>query len=119
MRPPRLGSQLPPIWLRRSTPMACTSSTEPDASLALLCILLLPFQGAAIAGIPAGHVVSHGLERDLVNLDSTGRGAGYFTFIEGVGLPWPARNSFKIHYTKDLRPEKKGASSASKTRKPR
>jgi hypothetical protein len=54
----------------------------------IFCTLLLSFQGAAIAGIPAGHVASHGLERDMVNLDGTGQGAGYFTFIEGIPGPF-------------------------------
>jgi hypothetical protein len=54
----------------------------------ILCTLLLPFQVAAIGGIPAGHVASHGLERDIVNADGTGEGAGYFTFIEGIPGPF-------------------------------
>jgi hypothetical protein len=54
----------------------------------MICGLLLPLQGAAIAGVPAGHVVSHGLERDKVNRDGTGVGAGYFTFIEGIPGPF-------------------------------
>jgi hypothetical protein len=54
----------------------------------ILCTLLLPFQVAAIGGIPAGHVASHGLERDIVNADGTGEGAGYFTFIEGISGPF-------------------------------
>ncbi len=51
---------------------------------AVVCTLFLPFQVAAIGGIPAGHVASHGLERDIVYADGTGEGAGYFTFIEGI-----------------------------------
>jgi hypothetical protein len=31
-----------------------------------------------------GQVASHGLERDAVNADGTGEGAGYFTFIQGI-----------------------------------
>ena len=54
----------------------------------VICSLLLPLQGAAIAGVPAGHVASHGLERDIVNADGTGAGAGYFTFIEGIPGPF-------------------------------
>ena len=42
---------------------------------AILCTFLLPFQVAAIGGVPAGHVASHGLERDIVNADGTGEGA--------------------------------------------
>jgi hypothetical protein len=30
------------------------------------------------AGYPAGHAATHGIERDLVNADGTGEGAGYF-----------------------------------------
>jgi hypothetical protein len=55
---------------------------------AILCTLLLCFQVAAIGGVPAGHVASHGLERDIVYADGTGEGAGYFTFIEGVPGPF-------------------------------
>jgi hypothetical protein len=54
----------------------------------ILCTLLLPFQVVAIGGIPAGHIASHGLERDMVNADGTGEGAGYFTFIEGIPDPF-------------------------------
>jgi hypothetical protein len=53
----------------------------------IICTLLLPFQVAAIGEVPAGHVASHGLERDIVNADGTGEGAGYFTFIEGIPDP--------------------------------
>ena len=52
-----------------------------------ICTLLLPLQVAAIGGVPGGHVASHGLERDVVNADGTGEGAGYFTFIEGIPGP--------------------------------
>jgi hypothetical protein len=54
----------------------------------IFCTLLLAFHGAAIGGIPAGHVASHGIERDSVNADGTGEGAGYFTFIEGIPGPF-------------------------------
>jgi hypothetical protein len=54
----------------------------------IICTLLLPLQIAAIAGVPAGRVASHGLERDVVNADGTGEGAGYFTFIEGIPGPF-------------------------------
>src|SRR5260370_41996936 len=40
-----------------------------------------------MGGIPAGHIASHGLERDMVNADGTGEG-GYFTFIEGIPDPF-------------------------------
>ena len=54
----------------------------------ICCALLLAFQGRPAEGaIPAGHVSSHGLERDMVNADGTGQGAGYFTFIEGIPGP--------------------------------
>jgi hypothetical protein len=36
------------------------------------------------AAEPSGQVASHGLERDAVNADGTGEGAGYFTFIRGI-----------------------------------
>jgi hypothetical protein len=36
------------------------------------------------AGEPSGNVASHGVERDAVNADGTGEGAGYFTFIQGI-----------------------------------
>lgn len=42
----------------------------------------------AIAEVPAGHVASHGVERDAINADGTGQGAGYFTFIEGIPGPF-------------------------------
>jgi hypothetical protein len=54
----------------------------------ILCTLLLPLQVAAIDRIPAGHVASHGLERDIFYADGTGEGAGYFTFIEGIPGPF-------------------------------
>jgi hypothetical protein len=57
------------------------------ATPSICCALLLAFQWAADGAIPAGHVASHGLERDMVNADGTGQGAGYFTFIEGIPGP--------------------------------
>jgi hypothetical protein len=56
----------------------------------------IPISGAE----PSGQVASHGLERDAVNADGTGEGAGYFTFIQGVagslfsGLPSEATAFF-------------------------
>jgi hypothetical protein len=42
----------------------------------------------AIAEVPAGHIASHGLERDAINADGTGEGVGYFTFLEGIPGPF-------------------------------
>jgi hypothetical protein len=56
--------------------------------LASIIYTLFCIQGAAIATVPAGHVASHGLERDIINADGTGEGAGYFTFIEGIPGPF-------------------------------
>jgi hypothetical protein len=46
----------------------------------LLISTQIPISGAE----PGGQVASHGLERDAVNADGTGEGAGYFTFIAGI-----------------------------------
>jgi hypothetical protein len=46
--------------------------------------LLLSTQIPIGAAEPSGQVASHGLERDAVNADGTGEGAGYFTFIQGI-----------------------------------
>ena len=46
----------------------------------LLVSTQIPISGAE----PGGQVASHGLERDAVNADGTGEGAGYFTFIAGI-----------------------------------
>jgi hypothetical protein len=46
--------------------------------------LLLSMQIPSVAAEPGGQVASHGLERDAVNADGTGEGAGYFTFIQGI-----------------------------------
>jgi hypothetical protein len=56
----------------------------------ILMIWLLSFfaQYSASAEVPAGHVASHGIERDAINADGTGEGAGYFTFIEGIPGPF-------------------------------
>ena len=73
---------------------------------AILCTFLLPFQVAAIGGVPAGHVASHGLERDIIYSDGTGEGAGYFTFMEGIpgpffaGLPSEATAFFTFRTTR-------------------
>jgi hypothetical protein len=62
----------------------------------LLVSTQIPISGAE----PSGQVASHGLERDAVNADGTGEGAGYFTFIQGVagslfsGLPSEATAFF-------------------------
>jgi hypothetical protein len=46
----------------------------------LLICTQIPLAGAE----PAGQVASHGLERDAVNADGTGEGAGHFIFIQGI-----------------------------------
>jgi hypothetical protein len=46
--------------------------------------LLISTQIPIVAAEPAGQVASHGVERDAVNADGTGQGAGYFTFIQGI-----------------------------------
>jgi hypothetical protein len=46
--------------------------------------LSLSTQIPIAAAEPSGQVASHGLERDAVNADGTGEGAGYFTFIQGI-----------------------------------
>lgn len=56
----------------------------------ILMIWLLSFfaQYSAAAEVPAGHIASYGIERDAINADGTGEGAGYFTFIEGIPGPF-------------------------------
>src|SRR6201987_5141575 len=46
--------------------------------------LVIGTQIPTLAAEPGGQVASHGLERDAVNADGTGEGAGYFTFIQGI-----------------------------------
>ncbi len=46
--------------------------------------LFISTQIPIAAAEPSGQVASHGLERDAVNADGTGQGAGYFTFIQGI-----------------------------------
>jgi len=50
--------------------------------------ILISMQIAVIAAEPGGQVASHGLERDALNADGTGEGAGYFTFIQGIPGPF-------------------------------
>lgn len=64
--------------------------------ISTICTLIFSIQGLAIATVPAGHVASHGLERDVVNADGTGMGAGYFTFIEGIPGPFFAGSPSEV-----------------------
>src|SRR5260221_6642362 len=52
--------------------------------ISIICTLILFFEGAGNAQLPASGIASHGVERDAVNADWTGVGGGYFTFIAGV-----------------------------------
>jgi hypothetical protein len=46
--------------------------------------LFISTSSLSFAAEATGQVASHGLERDAVNADGTGEGAGYFTFIQGI-----------------------------------
>jgi hypothetical protein len=56
--------------------------------LSMICTLIFCIQGIGNAQLPSGQIASHGLERDAVNADGTGEGAGYFTFIAGIPGPF-------------------------------
>jgi hypothetical protein len=55
--------------------------------ISIICTLIVFFEGAGNAQLPASRIASHGVERDAVNADGTGVGVGYFTFIAGVPGP--------------------------------
>ena len=58
-------------------------------------MLFISTLAPSFAAEATGQVASHGLERDAVNADGTGEGAGYFTIAFNTN-PAPINNSFPL-----------------------